>query len=180
METLTALAIRKSCRCYLDRKVEADKLEALLAAADQAPKSGELRIFVVENAAFLQELNDLTLAYMADSENSFLQSRAALPGYQPLYGAPLLVLLAAGADDPLGLASASCAAANLTIAATQLELGSCYVISPIVPLRQSPRLLAKLGLTEEFAPMCGVLLGYSGGEKFAAPKTAANPVIRIK
>ncbi|MEG2213384.1 MAG: nitroreductase family protein, partial [Clostridiales bacterium] len=42
METLTAMAIRKSCRCYLDKPVEPEKLEILLKAANQAPKSGEI------------------------------------------------------------------------------------------------------------------------------------------
>ncbi|MEG2213898.1 MAG: nitroreductase family protein, partial [Clostridiales bacterium] len=134
------------------------------------PKSGEISLVAIENIAFLQELNQQTLEYMLHCGNDFLESRAALPGYQPLYNAPLLIVVAAAQDNPYGQASAACAATNMAIAASELNLGSCVVASPIPILRQNQTLLAKLKLPEDLLPQCGLLAGYSGGEKF----TAAN------
>ena len=93
MDAIKTIAIRKSCRCYLEQKVEEDKLQILLTAANNAPKAGEFKITVIENKAVLQEINDKTISVMQNSSNEFRKSRASLPGYQPLYGAPLLILL---------------------------------------------------------------------------------------
>lgn len=176
MDTLEAIKLRKSTRSYQQKPVEADKIEQLLAAANNAPKAGTLHISVVENTDVLKELNDATLIGMKNSGVEFLMSRAALEGYQPLYGSPVLFLLTAPKDAPYNTASASCAATNITIAATALELGSCYVISPLLGLNGNSELSGKIGIPEGFSPICGVLVGYNAGEAFSTSKSIAYSV----
>jgi nitroreductase len=125
---------------------------------------------VVLNPALLKEINDKTLTAMKNSGNDFLMGRAALPGYQPLYGAPLLLLLSAPAEHPYGRDNCAAAVTTAGIAATALGLGSCYVISPILALEPDRDLAAKVGIPDGFRPVCGLIAGYAGPDNFAAPR----------
>jgi len=50
---------------------------------------------VIQNTGLRQRINDRALDAMVHSGNEFAQQRASLPGYQPIYGAPVLILLSA-------------------------------------------------------------------------------------
>jgi nitroreductase len=178
METLKALALRKSVRSYKNQPVEQQKLDGILKAGNHAPNAGPFLITVIQNPDYLREINDAALTGMKNSGNEFLMQRAALPGYQPLYGAPYLILLSAPAEG-YGMANTSCAATNMTIAAADLGLGSCYVITPTLALDGKNTLSRKLNLPEGFVPMCGVLLGYAGDEGFPAERPAADNITYI-
>lgn len=176
MNTLESIKARKSQRSYEQKLVEEEKIEQLIFAANSAPKAGILHLSVVENYNILKALNDETLIAMKNSGNDLLVSRASLEGYQPLYGAPVLILFS-GKEGALYIdANASCAATNVTIAATELGLGSCYVISPLLGIRANPELGKKIGIPEGFIPICGVLIGYASGNAFESPRSIANTI----
>lgn len=177
MNTLEAIGARKSTRSYHQKPVEAEKIEKLIIAANNAPKSGALHISVVENQDVLKTLNDSALTSMKNSGDDFMVSRASLDGYQPLYGAPVLFLFSTPKESPFySEACASCAATSLTIAATELELGSCYVIAPLLGIGAAPELGKQIGIPEGFVPICGVIVGYANGNAFASPKSQTNNV----
>ncbi len=167
MDTLRTIANRKSVRSYAGTPVEPEKVTALVEAAGQAPCAGMLAITVVENPAALKALDEAALQAMRDSDNEFLRSRAGLPGYRPLYGAPLLLLFSAPRGGSFDAYNGSAAAATATIAATALGLGSCFVLSPIFGFKARPELTATVGVPDGFTPICGALIGYSAGEAFA-------------
>ncbi|MDL2286925.1 nitroreductase family protein, partial [Desulfococcaceae bacterium OttesenSCG-928-F15] len=170
MDTLQALEIRKSVREYQAKAVEAEKLESILKAANNAPKAGAFQVSVVLNPDLLKEINDKALLCMKKSGNAFLMERAAQPGYEPMYGAPVLLVFSAPPENPYSLANVSNAATSGIIAATALGLGSCYIITPTLALNEEPALCAKIGIPQGFRPMCCMLAGYAGGDKFASPK----------
>lgn len=170
MNTLEAIKARKSQRSYAQNPVEEEKIQQLISAANNAPKAGILHLSVIENQNILKALNDQTLIALKNSGNDFLVSTASLEGYQPLYGAPVLLLFSAKKGEPYSDANASCAAANATIAATELGLGSCYVVSPLFGIKANPELGEKIGIPEGFKPICGVLIGYASGNAFESPK----------
>jgi nitroreductase len=176
MNTLEAIRTRRSTRCYQQKPVEADKVEQLILAANNAPKAGTIHISAVENKEALKSLNSAAKEAMLNSGNEFLVGRASLDGYEPLYGAPLLFMISAPQGAPYNVANASCAAANITIAATDLGLGSCYVISPILGAKAKPELTAQMGVPENFEIVCGVLVGYAAGDAFATPKSTVDNV----
>lgn len=159
MNTIQALQSRKSVRSYLEKTVEADKLDRIIEAGKHAPNAGAFQITVIKNARMLQEINDRTLEAMKNSGNDFLMQRAAIPGYNPLYGAPVLLLLSVPAG-PYAQANAACAATCMTLAATALGLGSCYVVSPTLALDGKNDLSVNAGIGGGYAPSCGVLVGY--------------------
>lgn len=176
MNTLEAIGARKSTRRYHQKPVEADKIEQLVVAANNAPRAGELHISVVENQDVLKSVNDLALTIMKNSGNDFAVKRASLDGYQPLYGAPVLFLFSTPEGVPYSKAGASCAAANVTIAAAELELGSCYVVAPLMAIGAAPELGKQIGIPEGFVPICGVIVGYANGNAFGTPKSQTNNV----
>ena len=169
MDTMQALEQRKSVRNYKNETVDTDKLNKLVFAATHAPNAGEYQVTVLTNPALIQGINDKALTAMKNSGNDFLMQRAALPGYQPLYGAPLLILFSAP-DGPYGMANASCAATSVCIAATALDLGSCYVVTPTLALAEDAILRQKAGISEGYTTFCGVLAGYAAGDAFSAQR----------
>ena len=166
MDISEAIAKRKSVRAYLDKPVVDDDLEKIVEAGRWAPNSGPFQISVIRNAGLRQKINDRTLDAMVHSGNEFLQQRASLPGYQPIYGAPVLILLSGPADAPHSLRNTALAAENMLLEATGLGLGSCYLFTPTLALNgESNRDLAKeAGIPDGYALQCAVIVGYAAAE----------------
>jgi nitroreductase len=176
MSTLEVIKTRKSTRSYFQKPVEAEKVEQLITAANNAPRAGVLHITVIENQEILKSINDAALFAMKNSGNDFLVSRASLDGYQPLYGAPVLILFSAPESAPYNDANAACAATSAIIVATELELGSCYVVAPLLGIGAKPDLAKQIGIPEGFIPLCGALVGYANGNAFVTHRTKADNV----
>ena len=171
MDALQAIEKRRSTRNYLSRPISRDKLDILLKAGASAPKAGDFHICMVLNAQVLRQINDQALSAMKNSANDFLMSRANLPGYQPLYGAPALMVISAAADNPYGMANASNAATTACIAATALNLGSCYLLTPTLALNNDQDLCKRIGMPDGYKPMCAVALGFRGDvDRFSASR----------
>jgi len=98
MDVSEAIAKRKSVRAYENKPIPADVLKRIVEAGQWAPNAGPFQISVIQNAGLWQKINDRALDAMVHSGNEFAQRRASLPGYQPLYGAPVLILFSAPAD----------------------------------------------------------------------------------
>ncbi len=100
MNISEAIAKRKSVRAYLDKPVLDDDLAKIVEAGQWAPNAGPFEISAIRNRTLLQRISDRTLDAMVHSDNEFLRQRASLPGYQPTYGAPVLILLSSPATAP--------------------------------------------------------------------------------
>lgn len=171
---------RKSYRAYLDKPVSNDDLEKIIEAGRWAPNAGPFQISVIRNADLRQKINDSTHKAMRESGVEFLQNRVALPGYQPLYGAPVLILISAPADLPNSPFNAALAAENMILTATGLGLGSCFVRSLALVLagESNPELVKEAGFPENYKFQCGIVLGHRAAEnKFStADRTAKGAV----
>jgi len=171
---------RKSVRAYLDKPVRAEDLAKIVEAGQWAPNAGPFQISVVRNAQLRQRINDRTLDAMVHSGNAFLQQRASLPGYQPIYGAPVLILLSAPANAPYNAINTALAAENMLLEATGLGLGSCHLITPTLALNgENKRDLAReAGLPDGYAVQCAVIVGYAAAENnfTAAERTKKGSV----
>ena len=158
-DTFEAINRRKSIRSYINRPVEKELLEKIVAAGDRAPLSGTLSVRVITSKEILTQIDRETHERMLNSGVPFSVERASLPGYRPLYSAPALIVIAA--DPERGALGAAAAAENMIIAATDLGIGSCFVVSPIATV-SGPSYAESLGLPEGCKPLVGILLGYSG------------------
>src|SRR5512136_2694394 len=161
-----ALAKRKSVRACENKPVPTDVLKRIIEAGQWAPNAGPYQISVIKNAGLRQRINDRALHIMVHSGNEFAKQRAALPGYQPIYGAPVLILLSAPADAPFGAPNTALAAENMLLEATGLELGSCYLVSPTRALNGESNhdLAREAGVPKGYTAQCAVIVGYAAAE----------------
>jgi FMN reductase [NAD(P)H] len=171
MDTGEAIRARKSVRAYEDRPVSADMIASIVEAGQWAPNAGPFQITVITNSALKQKINDRALNAMINSDNEFSRQRAALPGYQPLYGAPVFILLSAP-DAPVAAANAALAAENMLLEAASLGLASCYLMSPTRALNGESNgdLADEAGVPKGYTVQCAVIVGYAAAEnKFTNP-----------
>lgn len=95
----------------------------------------------------------------------------------PLYGAPMLILVSSATERPaLGNTEFSNAAMvihNMGLAATELEVGSCYIWGAVAMM--TPELIGQLNLPEGFTPCSGIILGQTE-ESFPLREIANNRI----
>jgi nitroreductase len=168
-EFFSTIKARKSVRSYLPKQVEKQKLQQIAEAAFEGPNAGPVFVSVVTNAGLLKEIDDKAYAAMAASSNAFVQSRVAIPGYRPLYGAPALIVISAPKDGPFSSVNAAAATTSAAYAATALGLGSCYVMSPTLALNPDAELEQKVGVPEGSTTFVGLLVGYEGPPSIPGP-----------
>jgi nitroreductase len=166
MNTSEAIAKRKSIRAYENKPVHDDDLKKIIEAGQWAPNAGPFQISVIREPGLRKRINDRTLNSMVSSGNEFLKQRAALPGYQPIYGAPVLILLSAPADAPFSAVNTALAAENMLLEATGLGLGSCYLMSVTRALNgeNNRDLSREAGVPEAYGVQCAVIVGYAAAE----------------
>jgi FMN reductase [NAD(P)H] len=170
MSISETIAKRKSVRAYLDQPVNADDVEKVVEAGRWAPNAGPFNLTVLRRPELKQRLNDATQRAMTASGVEFLRMRAALPGYQPLYDAPVVILASAPADGSYAAVNCALAAENMVLQATESGLASCFIVTPGLALGADAALAQEVGLPEGSAFQCAVLLGYA-----AATDPYSNP-----
>jgi nitroreductase len=163
MTVAEAILRRQSIRSYLDKPVSADDVAKIIEAGQWAPNAGPYAISVIRREGLLKRINDKTLEAMLASGNDFLVERASLPGYQPLYGAPVFFILSGPSDAPYTQLNVATCAENMLLQATELGLGSCFLRSPAAALNdpENRELAAEAGIPEGYRMECGVIVGYT-------------------
>jgi len=167
MSISEAIAKRKSIRAYLDQPIPEEDLARIVEAGRWAPNAGEFQITVIRNPGLRRKINDRTHEAMLHSGVEFLQQRASLPGYRPLYGAPVLILLSGPEDHPYSGFNTALAAENMLLEATELGLGSCFLVSPTLALKgeENRNLAREAGIPEGYSLQCALVVGYTRDEE---------------
>jgi nitroreductase len=173
METIKAIAKRKSTRGFTPQQIPADALDTLLAAGCAAPVGmrayDTLHLTVVQNAQLLQEISDA--ATKASGREGSIY-----------YGAPTVVIISSKKPAVPGIeyANAGCIAENILLAATDLGIANIYILGTVGGFAADPTLLAKAGIPDGFFPVSSVALGYpaevSDDEKTLAITIGLNRV----
>ena len=165
MNTLEVIKNRKSVRTYTNDKVEEDKLEKILNAGNEAARAGDIYFTVITNKEVLSTVSEMSKNIMINSGNEFLENTAAIPGYDPIYNAPIMIVISTESTTntermAVNIANAACAGQNMLIAATYLGLGSCYTVVPTLALKV-PEIKSQAKINKELTPNCAILIGYS-------------------
>jgi nitroreductase len=170
MNVKDAVMKRKSIRSYQDKPVSEEDLATIINAGRWAPNAGEYTMSVIRNKDLVAQVNQKTLEAMRASGNDFLVERASIPGYLPLYGAPVVILL----SGPIAVnhTQANCAVAveNMLLQATELGMGSVFLRSPSYALNrpENVALAREAGIAEGSQMECGIAIGHIADEtKFA-------------
>ena len=155
METLKTIAMRKSVRGYKPTQISEKELDTILQAAFAAPCGmgayESLHITVVQNKEFMDKLT-------AHAANLF-----GKPELTPLFGAPTLIVVSSTEQVVASVKSANvaCLIENMTLAATDIGLGSLLLWGVFRALSESPELIKELSLPEGFVPQAGIAIGYA-------------------
>ncbi len=189
-QVLDVIKKRSSTRAYKEDSVPSDILQTIVEAGRMAPtghNNQTTRFYVISNLAILEQLKKIVMAEFAAMENdenlysSFKRSITASKAgnYDFMYDAPVLIVLTN--DNDYGNAMADCVMANaqMTLAATSLDIGSCY-INQLHWLEKSVAIRELLGISADETICCSLALGYPKKPLDNKKKITGNPVIKIK
>lgn len=155
MELIKAIAIRKSTRSYKSEQISDESLNTIIKAGCAAPVGmgayDTIHLTVVQNADLLNKITNIAREFFGN------------PKANPLYDAPTLVIVSSKPNEKapsIGLANASCIIENMSLAATDLGVGSVYLLGFVFAISKNEELLKELNLPSGFVPDAAIALGY--------------------
>lgn len=146
MEFLNVIKNRQSCRAFADEQVTEEQLRQIIEAANAAPvgmgEYDKVHLSVIQN-------NDLIAKLEANAHNAI----PAIPEH-PMYGLTTAIAInCKNEDNPsMAFANASCIAENMMLAATDLGLGSIYIMAVPAAAQYNTELCHELKVPDGFAP----------------------------
>jgi nitroreductase len=176
-QIIDIIQTRRSVRKYQDKKIEQDKLKAILQAGQYAP-SGSNRQYnhfiVIQNKEIIEKINALATTIFSNMEvsddmytsikSSILQAKQGPLHFT--YNASVFIIIANKKEHGNAMADSACAIENMMLAAHALDLGTCY-INQLRWLHDNPTMLSylhTLGLEADEIPQASLIVGYSAEE----------------
>ena len=150
---LDLLLKRKSVRSYTGEGISEEELNIILKAADASPvglkQYENLHLTIITNKELLNKIEDVT----AKAFNNYDKKR--------LYEAPVLIIISSKAMpmENVMYSNAAIMSHNISLAATELNIGSCYIWGATAAISKNIEILKELNLPEGFVVCCGVILG---------------------
>jgi nitroreductase len=179
MELEQAIRDRRAVRHYTEETVGEDILRRLIEAAILAPTAMNEQPWlftVVRDKALLarvaREGKAATIAALeASGAPSARVERLKDPGYDILYNAPALIVIASASSGPWAAVNCSLAAQNLMLAARDAGLGTCW-IGLAQAWISSAEGKAALKLPPDCAPVAAIIVGHTTSFPPAVPRKA--------
>ena len=174
MNTLEAIANRKSTRSFRAEQISEETLEIILKAGCAAPvamaRYDSLHITVVQKDEIIAEIFD---------EASDMITKTIGHNMDMNYGAKTLVVVS---STPIHRSGTDCVnvgivVENMVLAATDIGVDSCIMGAPIASLAQNTDLSNKIGIPEGFTPIIGVVFGYATEKE--SPKQHTISINRV-
>lgn len=173
-QTIESIRKRRSARVYENRQISHDELKSIIEAGRYAPSGGNhqtTHIIVIQNRAIIEQLENIAqqeFAKMEVSEGMYSGligtiNKAKLGILPFTYHAPTLILLANKKGYSNAMADCTCVLENMMIAATSLDIATCY-INQLNWLNENHAMveyLKTLGLNEDEIICNSLTAGYS-------------------
>lgn len=154
MEFSKVIRARRSCRAYRPNQISDAELNAILEAAALAPvgmaRNDREQLRVVQNPDILAALN-------SDFASAIGNVTAC-----PTYNAPTVIFVLGRRDDAdllLG-ANAACIVENMSLAASDLGLGSVYLLGICRELKDNAHAAALLRIPADYRMVSAIAVGY--------------------
>ena len=151
---IETLLKRKSVRTYTGESITDEELSIILKAADASPvglKQYEtLHLTIITNENLLNKIESITSKLFNNTD------------IKRLYGAPMFILISSKNMPNMQnvmYSNAAIMSHNISLAATSLNIGSCYIWGATAAISKDSEFLKELNLPEDFIPCCGVILG---------------------
>ena len=169
MNFYEVLEKRVSTRKYTDEKVRDADIKKQIDAAYKAPIGlgayDNCRLTVIKDKSLIEEISK---EYMDK-----LDKKSA-----PLFNAPLLIIFSSdNKENDLRFQDAGCLLENISLAATSLDLGSCYIRGVFHNLGDEGKYIEKLNLDEGFYPVSGIVIGHPEAKLVGKEHTIKTDII---
>lgn len=171
MDTLKAIACRKSIRTYTGEQISDADLKVILNAAQASPVGRSLyetlHLTVITNPELLKAIDANAAKIFGD------------PDMHPLYNAPTYIVVSSKAGEEgmtnVQYSNAAVMVHSMTMAAVDLGVGHCDIWGATRLMAGNPDLLTQLNLPEGFTPCCGIILGVTE-EKYVEKDIPENRI----
>ena len=175
MNTLEAIAKRKSTRSYTATPVPEEALSAILQAGFAAPvamaRYDSLNITVLQNEEIIKRINDATSEMFA--------KRMGVKRDMD-FGARTLLFVSTtteGLHPEMAYANVGIVVENMVLAATDLGIDTVILGGAPRIIVEDEALMKDLGIPAGMKPVLGICLGYATAEE--PPKTHSITVNRV-
>lgn len=177
MELLDIIKKRRSIRKYKDEQIPKEHLEKIIEAGLCAPNAGGRQgtvIVGIHNKELTEIIGKLNLArfdrgqlegsYVSKEQPSIIDNPNIKSGF---YGAPSVCIVFAQKNFLYSIPDAFCAAENMVLQATELNISSCIIArgEETFDNDYGNTLLKEWGVPENYIARCFVILGYIDGEQ---------------
>lgn len=171
-EVIDTILNRRSVRNYKDEQIDDNDLNIVLDCARYAP-SGMNR----QSYAFVAIQNQDIMNEIIDACMKILNINTS-----PFYGAPTIVLVFGDKNSPTYIEDACAGIENMTIAATSLNLGSCWIrcAKDLFESEYGESIREKIEVPENYMCIGSLVLGYVNGEYPEAKQRKENIIKIIK
>ncbi|AFM39475.1 nitroreductase [Desulfosporosinus acidiphilus SJ4] len=169
-QTIETIMKRKGSMSYTAEQIKESDMTAIISSGIAGPtgRNFQNRHFtVVQNAELLRQINDGIRTLMS-----------APVEYNPLYGAPTLIITSAPIDSPFAEQDCAAAVENMALAATALGLGSRYLLSPtrFIESEAGKTVKQALAIPEGYRSVACLIAGYDA-DPSQAPVTRNMDVV---
>ena len=176
MDTIAAIHGRRSIRDYEPRPVPRSLVEAILHDAAQAPTppvsgTAPFAFIVIEGVERIAKYGAAALAFAKQHRKPDpAYGWVDKPGFLVFFNAPAVIVIC-GFDSGYTQGPEDCSRAgqNLMLSAHARGLGTCWVGSPMMWLRD-PATRASLGVPADYTPHAALTLGYPSGSSSGKPR----------
>lgn len=168
-ETLQTIAQRKSCRSYQSEVIKDEELQAILQAAIQAPSAMNRQlceVFAITNPEYIDKLTDaIKTVYEERGEKK-------PDTYHFSYHAPVLLIVSGPEYDSRRVEDGSCMLENIFLAATSLNIGSCWInqLRDTQDVDEVREVLSQLGIPHNHQVVGCAAIGYMNQDAPAKDK----------
>jgi nitroreductase len=183
--TLEVIRNRRSTRIFMPEQIKEEELKEIIDAAIYAPSATNQQPWhftVVQNKEVLDRLNSDFKEMAKKSDNEYIRRVGENEKFHVFYNAPTVILVSG--DETKHSAAVDCAAAveNMLIAATSMDIGSCWIgfIAYLLNNEQGKAYLKELGIPEGFKQIHSVAFGYKKINVTKAPARKENTVNYIR
>jgi nitroreductase len=170
-EVLKAIAARRSARRFLTEQIKDAELEAIIAAAMQAPSAHNDQssyFAVVQKKELIDGMSEGSKVEMRKAPYDWMAAAGSNEALNIYYEAPTVIIVAGRKDAIAPLVDACAAIQNMLIAAESLGIGGCW-IGFAKFFFTGPDRYRELGIPEGYEAYYGVALGYRPEGPVAKP-----------
>lgn len=159
-ETLQTLSSRRSCRAFKPDTIPEETLMAVLEAGSYAPNGWD------RQSASIVAIRDEAARQMLTHLSHELAMEAGEDTPDPLYGAPVIILVAADKDSETGIEDGTLVAGNIMNAAASVGLGSCWINTArkILEMPIGRAMMQKWGMEGTYIGVTFISLGWPAEE----------------